>query len=269
MSDDIREASHELSTHLSAILALADLERKRAAKKDEAALGAFATLAEAARRAVAAADTLSAPARDKTYLHSINGRFDPLLRELEGLCERDGIPLVDPETAHFLSVMVGAMLAGSILELGTAYGYSALCMARAQPETGRIWTIDPDRQRTAIARNFFERAGVAQRIEIIEQPALEVLPKLAQRQYDIVFIDALKEEYEEYLRLALPHVKRSGLVIVDNLLWHHRAALPEADTDEASTKAIRRFNRAFTSHPELRAVILPIGDGVGVGAKIR
>ena len=106
------------------------------------------------------------------------------------------------------------MLAGSILELGTAYGYSALCMARAQPETGRIWTIDPDRRRTAIARSFFERAGVAERIEIIEQPALEVLPKMAQRQYDIVFIDALKEEYADYLRLALPHVKRSGLVIV-------------------------------------------------------
>jgi O-methyltransferase len=188
---------------------------------------------------------------------------------LEELCVRDGIPLVERDTGRFLSVMASAMLAGSILELGTAYGYSTLCMARAQPETGRIWTIDPDTRRTAVARSFFERAGVADRIEIIEQPALDVLPKMGQRQYDIVFIDALKEEYADYLRLALPHVKRSGLVIVDNLLWHHRAAAPEADSDETSTKAIRQFNSLFVTHPDLNAAILPIGDGIGVAAKTR
>ncbi len=268
MDDPLGAAAHDLNSHLSAILAIADLERKRAVKGDNSGAASYASIIEATRRAAAAVDTLGAPSRDKAYLRRVNAVSDPLLAELERLCERDGIPLVDPETARFLAVTVSAMLAGSILELGTAYGYSALCMARAQPETGRIWTIDPDTARTAIARQFFERAGVAHRVEIIEQPALDVLPKLPQRQYDIVFIDALKEEYEAYLRLALPHVKRSGLVIVDNLLWHHRAALAEADTDEESTKAIRRFNRTFTSHPDLRAVILPIGDGVGVGAKI-
>ena len=268
MGDADREAGHELANQLSAILALAELERKRA----ERAGGdgrAFSSIGELARKAASHADVLAAGSRDKRYLAKAHGVSGQLLRELEELCERDGIPLVDSETARFLSVTVSAMLAGSILELGTAYGYSALCMARAQPETGRIWTIDPDERRTAIARGFFERAGVADRIEIIEQPALDVLPKLAQRQYDIVFIDALKEEYSEYLRLTLPHVKRSGLVIVDNLLWHHRVAVPEADTDEESTKSIRRFNREFLSHPDLNAVILPIGDGVGVGAKMR
>ena len=268
MSDPVRDAGHELSSHLSVILALADLERKRAGDETRAG-AAFAAIADAVRRAVAPADLLTSAARDRTYLHERNAQPDPLLRELEELCVRDGIPLVERDTGRFLSVMVSGMLAGSILELGTAYGYSALCMARAQPETGRIWTIDPDTRRTAIARSFFERAGVADRIEIIEQPALDVLPKMAQRQYDIVFIDALKEEYAEYLRLALPHVKRSGLVIVDNLLWHHRAAQPEADTDDDATKSIRRFNQLFVSHPDLNAAILPIGDGVGVGAKTR
>ena len=267
MSDPVSDAGHELSTHLSAVLALADLERKRA--DDTRLKGAFTTIVDAARRAAGAAAKLGAPARDRRYLRELHPPSDPLLRELEELCVRDGIPLVERDTARFLSVMVSGMLAGSILELGTAYGYSALCMARAQPETGRIWTIDPDRERTAIARGFFERAGVADRIEIIEQPALEVLPKLAQRQYDIVFIDALKEEYADYLRLALPHVKRSGLVIVDNLLWHHRAAVAEAETDDESTKSIRRFNAMFASHPDLNAVILPIGDGIGVGSKTK
>lgn len=266
MSDPLGQAGHDLSTHLSTILALADLESKRAGGDTAAA---FDTIGEAVRRAAAAADALTAVARDRAYLRRLHPHDNPLLRELEELCVRDGIPLVERDTGRFLSVMVSAMLAGSILELGTAYGYSSLCMALAQPETGRIWTIDPDRRRTAIARSFFERAGVAGRIEIIEQPALEVLPKMAQRQYDIVFIDALKEEYAEYLRLALPHVKRSGLVIVDNLLWHHRAALPEAGADEETTRAIRGFNRMFVSHPELNAAIFPIGDGVGVGAKTR
>jgi caffeoyl-CoA O-methyltransferase len=207
-------------------------------------------------------------ARDNAYLSGLVGD-DPLLQELEALCRRDGIPAVQPDTGRLLSVLVSCMLAGSILELGTAYGYSTLWMARSQPETGRIWTIDPDRKRTAIARSYFERAGVADRIEILEQPALEVLPLMAQRQYDIVFIDALKEEYAEYLRLALPHVKRSGLVVVDNLLWSHRASAPPAANDEPSTKAIRAFNQAFVTHPDLRATILPVGDGVGIAARIR
>ena len=268
MSDAVRDAGHELANQLSTVLALADLERRRA-ERGGGDTETFATIADCVRKAASSADVLSAGSRDLRYLRAANGESEALLKELEDLCGRDGIPLIDPDTARFLSVTVSAMLASSILELGTAYGYSALTMARAQPEAGRIWTIDPDTQRTAIARSFFERAGVADRIEIIEQHALEVLPKLAQRQYDIVFIDALKEEYADYLRLTLPHLKRCGLVIVDNLLWHHRVAVPEADTDEESTKSIRRFNRAFLSHPDLNAAILPIGDGVGIGAKTR
>jgi predicted O-methyltransferase YrrM len=266
VADNVREAGHDLNNQLSAILAVADLERKRPAEGRTAA--ALETICDSVRRAAESAAVLSAVGRDRRYLERLAPAGDALLRELEERCAKDGIPLVDPDTARLLSVLVSGMLAGSILELGTAYGYSALCMVRAQPETGRIWTIDPDRMRTAIARSFFERAGVADRIEIIEQPALEVLPKMAQRQYDIVFIDAVKEQYADYLRLALPHVKRSGLVVVDNLLWHHRASEPPAANDDAATRAIRRFNEIFLSHPDLHATILPVGDGVGVAAKV-
>lgn len=159
------------------------------------------------------------------------------------------------------------MLAGNILEIGTAYGCSTLWMARAQPETGRIWTIDPDVKRTEIARTFYQRAGVAERIEIINQPALDVMGRLPKNLYDIVLIDALKEEYAAYLDLAVPVVKHSGLVIVDNLLWHHRAAKPPRSEDEVTTKAIRAFNEKFLHHPALNATILPLGDGLGVAAK--
>lgn len=206
--------------------------------------------------------------REREYLARLHRGLDPLLQELEERGLRDGVPIVSREVGRFLSTMVSCMLGSQILEIGTAYGYSTLWMARAQPETGRIWTIDPDTSRTAVARGFFQRAGVAERIEIIEQPALEVLERLPQRQHDIVFIDAVKEEYADYLRLAVPLLKNSGLVIVDNLLWHHRAALPPSDADEASTKAIRRFNEMFLAHPQLNATIIPLGDGLGVGAKV-
>jgi predicted O-methyltransferase YrrM len=205
---------------------------------------------------------------DFEYLRRAHTNPDALMLELEASGERDNIPIVSREVGRFLSVMTSAMLASNILEVGTAYGCSTLWMARAQPETGRIWTIDPDVTRTDVARAFFERAGVAERIEIFNQPALDVMGRLPKNIYDIVLIDALKEEYSAYLKLAIPLVKHSGLIVVDNLLWHHRAAAKAAPGDEQTTTAIRAFNEEFLRHPALNATILPLGDGVGVGAKI-
>jgi O-methyltransferase len=207
-------------------------------------------------------------ARDLAYLRRCHGEPDAIMLELEAAGARDDVPIIAREVGRFLSVMVSAMLAGNILEVGTAYGCSTLWMARAQPETGRIWTIDPDARRTTIARGFFERAGVADRIEIINQAALQVLGRLPRGIFDIILLDALKEEYSDYLELAIPLAKRSGLIVVDNLLWYHRVAAPAAASDEASTKALRAFNERFLSHPALNATILPLGDGVGVAAKV-
>ena len=208
-------------------------------------------------------------ARDLEYLRRIAGEPDDLMLELERIGERDGVPIVHREVGRFLSVMTSCMLAGNILELGTAYGCSTLWMARAQPETGRIWTIDPDVGRTKIARRFFERAGVADRIEIIHQPALDVLAKMQRRLFDIIFIDALKEEYPKYLELCVPLLKHSGLVIIDNLLWHHEAARTPLSGDPATTKGVRAVTEMLLGHPELNATVLPLGDGVGIGAKVK
>lgn len=205
---------------------------------------------------------------DFTYLRAIHAQPDALMLELEEAGARDDIPIVSREVGRFLSVMVSSMLASNILEVGTAYGCSTLWMARAQPETGRIWTIDPDAKRTDIARGFFKRAGVADRIEIINQPALDVMGRLPKNIFDIVLIDALKEEYSDYLTLAIPLLKHSGMVIVDNLLWHHRAATASKPDDDKATVAIRAFNQEFLHQPALNATILPLGDGVGIGAKI-
>ncbi|MBC5809893.1 MAG: class I SAM-dependent methyltransferase, partial [Candidatus Eremiobacteraeota bacterium] len=115
---------------------------------------------------------------------------------------------------------------------------------------------------------FLRRAGKADRVDVINQPALEVLPTFPQHNVDIIFIDALKDEYEGYLEHAVPLLKRSGLVIVDNLLWSGRAAAAPRKTDDESTKAIRAFNKVFLNHPQLDATIIPLGDGTGIGARV-
>jgi len=206
--------------------------------------------------------------RDLAYLTRLHREPSPLLLELEQHGLREGIPIVDRAAGRFLSVLVHCMQANRILELGTAYGYSTLWMAMALPPAGRIWTIDPDMERTAIASSYFRRAGVEDRIEIINHSALEVLDWFPQRNLDIVFIDAVKTEYEAYLELVVPMLKRSGIVVVDNLLWHDEAAEPPRSTDSENVKAIRAFNKAFLNHPDLDATIVPIGDGIGIGARV-
>jgi len=167
-----------------------------------------------------------------------------------------------------LSTLVHAMQANRIVEIGTAYGYSTLWMALALPPAGHIWTIDPDMERTTIAQSYLERAGCAHQVDILNQPALEVLPTLLQRNVDIIFIDAIKTEYEAYLELCIPLLKLSGLVIVDNLLLSGESSAEPEHGDSDDTRAIRDFNRVFLQHPQLDATIVPIGDGLGIGARI-
>jgi predicted O-methyltransferase YrrM len=178
---------------------------------------------------------------------------NPLLLELEQHARKDEIPVIPRETGRFLSVMVHMMQANRILEIGTAYGYSTLWMALAQPPLGKIWTIDPDVERTTTALTYFERAGEDDYITILNQPALELLENFQQRNLDIVFIDADRAHYREYLELAIPMLKLSGIVVIDDML----------------TGGLEDFNEHFVSHPALDATILPIGNGTGIGARIK
>lgn len=189
------------------------------------------------------------------YLEGAHADPHPLLLELEQHGRKDGIPIVSRETGRLLSTLVHAMQANRILEIGTAYGYSTLWMALAQPPVGTIWTIDPDVSRTDVALDYFRRAGEDDNITIMNSPALEILPNLPLRNLDIVYIDAVKSEYREYLDLAIPMLKRSGLVIVDDML--------------GDLEAMRDFNAYFLGHPDLDATILPLGNGTGIAARVR
>ncbi len=203
------------------------------------------------------------------YLESVHPDPHPLLLELEQHGRKDGIPIVSRETGRLLSTIVHAMQATRILEIGTAYGYSTLWMALAQPLVGKIWTIDPDVERTEIAASYFKRAGEADSIEIWNTAALELLPVFPQRNLDIVFLDAVKTEYKDYLDATIPMLKLSGLVIVDNCLQGGRVVKSPSKDEPENVRAIREFNDYFLNHPDLDATIVPLGDGTGIGARIR
>jgi O-methyltransferase len=202
------------------------------------------------------------------YLEGAHPAPDPLLLELEQHGRKDGISVVSRETGRLLAVLVHMMQANRILEIGTGYGYSTLWMAIAQPPAGRIWTIDPDTELSAVAMSYFRRSGEDDYIEVINTPALELLENFPQRNLDIVFIDANKSEYGAYLDLVVPMLKLSGIVVVDDCLLNGRIAAPEAKNDE-DVVTMRAFNEHFLNHPSLDATILPLGNGTWLGARVK
>jgi predicted O-methyltransferase YrrM len=208
-------------------------------------------------------ETILRPEQE-TYLERLLPPRDPLLREMEEEAAREDIPISDPEVGRLLSLLARTTGARLILEIGTAIGYGALCLARGAPEA-RVVSIDTDAERLATARRYLERAGVADRVELVEGAALDVLHRLA-GPFDLVYLDAVKTEYRRYLDQTLPKLRTGGLIVCDNLLWGGRVAAGEQDAD---TDALRSFNGYLMMHPQLQSVVLPVGDGLGLSAKLK
>src|SRR5437763_16930052 len=139
--------------------------------------------------------------RDLDYLDEVHAPVDAVLGEMLAAGRKEGIPIVSPASGRLLRVLVLALAPKRVLEIGTAIGFSTLWMASALPAGGRIDTIDPDRTRTDRARRYWLRAGVTDRVRVINEPALRVLPRLAPG-LEFAFIDALKPEYSEIGRAS-------------------------------------------------------------------
>src|SRR6202023_2821156 len=198
---------------------------------------------------------------DLQYLEGVLAPLGTVLEEMLKTGRAEGVPIVSPASGRLLRVLVAAVAPKRILEIGTAIGFSTLWMASALPPGGRIDTIDPDRARTDRARRYWLRAGVTDRVRVINEPALRVLPRLAPG-IDFAFIDAIKPEYMAYLDALLPKMAPGGMITVDNVLWSGRIAAGEHDEN---TDALRAFNEKFLHHEQLEAHILPVGDGLGIG----
>lgn len=203
------------------------------------------------------------------YLERLLPPRDRLLQEMEEAAAKDDIPISDPEVGRLLEILARSTRARRIVEVGTAIGYGALCLARGAPEA-RVLSIDSDPRRLEAARAYLERAGVAERVELVCGAALEVLPQV-EAPVDLAYVDAVKSEYRRYLDLLLPKLSLGGLIAFDNALWKGWVADPpdEAAEEDANAEALRAFNPYLMMHPQLVSVVLPLGDGVALATKVK
>jgi caffeoyl-CoA O-methyltransferase len=201
----------------------------------------------------------------ESYLYSLVPPRDEVLSQMEDEAAERNIPIVGPAVGRILHQLALISGAKNIFEMGSAIGYSTIWWARAAGEGGRVTYTDGDRKNADEARGYFERAGVAKRISIKVGDALELLSEQTQ-QFDIIFCDLDKEDYPRAFRMALPRLRKGGLLVADNVLWSGKVA--EKNPAEASTKAIQEFNRLLYSSSELFTTILPIRDGLAVAMKL-
>jgi predicted O-methyltransferase YrrM len=201
------------------------------------------------------------------YLDRLHVQTDLLLREMEEYAAEHSVPIADREVARFLEITARAIGAHRVLEIGMAIGYSVVHLARGMGDYGTVVTIEPNEEMIRVATAFLQRSLYADRVQLARGKALEVMPGFVET-YDLLYIDAVKEEYKQYLDLGLPRLREGGVVVVDNLLWGGRVAQPADANDESSTTALREFNHYFINHPQLRSEILSVGDGLGYAVKI-
>jgi len=205
---------------------------------------------------------IAGPVED--YLYSVLPPRDEVLAQMEAEAIKRNIPIVGPAVGRILHQLALISGAKTVFEMGSAIGYSTIWWALAVGEGGRVTYTDGDSKNAVEARGYFQRAGVSDRITVKTGDALELLSEEKQ-QFDVIFNDVDKEDYPRVFRLALPKLRRGGLLVTDNVLWSARVA--DEKNTEATTKAILEFNRLLYSSSELFTTILPIRDGVAVAVK--
>ena len=170
--------------------------------------------------------------------------------------------------AYFFQLFIKTNKIKNILEIGTFTGYSALSMGLSIPDDGRITCLDINNETSETARDFFKKANLDKKIEIILGPAMNSLKKLIndKKIFDMIFIDADKENYRNYYNLSLEIVKNNGFILVDNVLWKGDVADP--NKKDELTNTIREFNSFIKQDDRIEKTILPLGDGVTICRKI-
>lgn len=207
------------------------------------------------------------------YLLSASLREPEILFQLREETSRHPMSMMQiaPEQGQFMALLVQLIGATKTLEVGVFTGYSSLCVALALPAEGRIVACDVSEEYTAIARRYWQTAGVADKIDLRLAPALETLDQLlAEGQaetFDFAFIDADKSNYEHYYERSLQLVRPGGLIAIDNVLWSGRVADPQ-DQDK-STQKIRALNDKLHHDERITLSLVPIADGLSLALKRR
>ena len=163
---------------------------------------------------------------------------------------------------HFLHLIIKTSNIKNVLEIGTFTGLSALSIALALPDDGKLTALDKDEETNKIAVSFFKKANQDNKIQTIVKPALDSLDELKNSKFDMVFIDADKMNYKEYYERSLKLLDKGGLIIVDNVLWHGEVA--DEDNLDKFTINIRDFNTYVANDKRVEQIIVPLGDGMTV-----
>ena len=198
------------------------------------------------------------------YIAGLFSAEDELLASLREEADRTGLPpiAISADEGRLLQVLLTAIGARRVLEVGTLGGYSAICMARALPPGGRVLSIEIDERHAAFARRYIQRAELSDRVEVRLGRALDVLPALDGERFDAIFLDADKEPLPTYFDWALRLVRPGGLIIADNALWGGRVY--DGDESDERTRGVREFNRRMSTDPRVLGIIVPTHDGVAV-----
>jgi caffeoyl-CoA O-methyltransferase len=168
---------------------------------------------------------------------------------------------IAPEQGGFMTLFTRAIGAKRAIEIGTFTGYSALCLARGLPEDGELICCDVSESWTAVGKPYWEKAGVAHKIDLRIAPAIETIAALPDSpSFDLAFIDADKRGYPAYFDGLLPRMRQGGVILVDNVLWGGSVADPNVNDED--TAAIRRFNDQVAADRRVECVMLPIADGL-------
>ena len=205
------------------------------------------------------------------YLRNHSLREPEVLKQLreETLKLPLGVMQVSPEQGQFMALLVRITGATRIVEIGTFTGYSSLVMALALPDSGKLITCDISEDYTNTARQYWQKAGVADRIELKLAPALETLDALLTSgqtgTFDMAFIDADKTEYIGYYERCLQLLKSGGLILVDNVLWGGRVA--RSEFEDSDTNTLRQFNDLLHQDERIGLSMLPVGDGLTIARK--
>ena len=197
------------------------------------------------------------------YMHGLLPPRDEVLSEMEALAASDRIPIIGPAVAQFFATLVMISGAKRIFELGSAIGYSTIWLARAAGQEAEVHYSDGSEANARMARGFFERAGVASRIQVHVGDALSMLAATP-GSFDLIFNDVDKEGYPAVLDAVPPRLKKGGLFITDNTLWHGRVLKPQTEEDHG----VVEFNRRLWASREFHSTLLPIRDGVSVSVKL-
>ena len=226
-------------------------------------------MSRASLQSVSAMHQVIAPAV-LDYLDRHHRPLEAILESIraEGLAA--GLPLVDAATARLLRALVLSLGAHRILEIGTAIGYSATCMALALPAGGVLLTMEVDAGRAATARQNFARAGVEAKVNVIVGDASRFLHKVA-GPFDLIFQDGSKQLYEPLLDRLVGHLRPGGVLVTDNVLWHGEVVdgfVDPPQRDAHDTLAIRRYNDRLAADARLFTTFLPLGDGVALSVKL-